>query len=62
LCLRVKEDMTKGKQVDQLIHGKMIGRHLPLFPCKSGTETIVMTEKMETAGTVGHSDMRQGLK
>jgi hypothetical protein len=54
--------MTKGKQVDQLIHGKMIGRHLPLFPCKSGTETIVMTEKMETAGTVGHSDMRQGLK
>jgi hypothetical protein len=43
----------KGKQVNHLIHGKMIGHHLSLFPCKSGTETVVMTEGIRMAGTTG---------
>jgi hypothetical protein len=43
----------KGKQVDHLICGKMIGYHLPLFPCKSGTEMVVMTEEIGMAETTG---------
>jgi hypothetical protein len=45
--------MMKGKRVDHLIHGKMIGHHLSLFPHKSGTETVVMTEEIGMAKTTG---------
>jgi hypothetical protein len=45
--------MTKEKQVDHLIHGKMIDRRLSLFPHKSGTEMVVMTEGIGTVGTTG---------
>jgi hypothetical protein len=49
----VEEGMTKGKRVDHPIYDKMIGHHLSLFPRKSGTETVVMTEEMEMAETTG---------
>jgi hypothetical protein len=43
----------KGMQVDHLTHGKMISRCLSLFPCKSGTRMVVMTEEMEMARMTG---------
>jgi hypothetical protein len=42
--------MTKGKHVDLQTCGKMIGCHLLWFLCKSGTETVVMTERKRTVG------------
>jgi hypothetical protein len=50
---KVERDMMKGKRVNHLIHGKMISHHLPLSPCKSGTEMVVMTEEMEMVETTG---------
>jgi hypothetical protein len=50
---RVEEDTMKGKRVDHLIHGKMISCHLSLFPRKSGTEMVVMTEEMGMTETTG---------
>jgi hypothetical protein len=52
-CLRVEEDTTKGERVNHLIHGKIISHHLPLFPRKSRTKTVVMTEEMGMAGMTG---------
>jgi hypothetical protein len=49
----VKEDTTKGKQVDHLIHGKMISRCPPLFPCTNKTEMVVMTEEIGMAEMTG---------
>jgi hypothetical protein len=49
----VEEGTIKGKRVDYLIHGKMIGCCLSLFLRKSKTEMVVMTEGMEMAGMTG---------
>jgi hypothetical protein len=45
--------IVKVYQVDHLIYGKMIGHCLPLFPCKSETEMVVMTEEIGTVGMTG---------
>jgi folate-dependent phosphoribosylglycinamide formyltransferase PurN len=49
----VEEGLTKGKQVNHQIYGRMINYHLSLFPRKSGTETVVMTEEKRTVETTG---------